>query len=55
MTVYTDLKESENIVKRLCEAPQVLEVYTCLSEELQIIAKVVADDRRDFTILSQSP
>ncbi|MEM2816775.1 MAG: Lrp/AsnC family transcriptional regulator [Candidatus Bathyarchaeia archaeon] len=58
MTVYTDPKESESIVKRLCEAPQVLEVYTCLSEELQIIAKVVADDQEglhDFIAKSVAP
>jgi len=45
MTVFTDPKESEKVAKILCEAPQVLEVYTSLSEELQIIAKVFAENQ----------
>ena len=45
MTVYTDPKESETVAARLCRAPEVLEVYTSLSEELLIMAKVVAEDQ----------
>ena len=48
MTVFTDPKESERVAKELCEAPQVLEVYTSLSEELQIIAKVVAENQESL-------
>jgi len=48
MTVFTDPKESERVAERLCEAPQVLEVYTSLSEELLIIAKVVAEDQESL-------
>ena len=45
MTVFTDPKESENVAKKLSEATEVLEVSTSLSEELSIIAKVVAKDQ----------
>jgi len=45
MTVFTDPKESENVAKKLSEAKEVLEVSTSLSEELLIIAKVVAKDQ----------
>ncbi|MEM4704721.1 MAG: Lrp/AsnC family transcriptional regulator [Candidatus Bathyarchaeia archaeon] len=45
MTVYTDPKESENVAEKLCLMPQVLEVYTSLSEELLIIAKAVETDQ----------
>jgi len=48
MTVYTDPKESEKVAEKLCQAPQVIEVYTSLSEELQIIAKVIADNQEDL-------
>jgi len=48
MTIYTDPKESEKVAEKLCEAPQVLEVYTSLSEELQIIAKVVAENQESL-------
>ncbi|MCL6579226.1 MAG: Lrp/AsnC family transcriptional regulator [Candidatus Bathyarchaeota archaeon] len=48
MTVYTDPKESEKVAEKLCEAPQVIEVYTSLSEELQIIAKVIAENQEDL-------
>ncbi len=48
MTVYTDPKESEKVAERLSEAPQVIEVYTSLSEELQIIAKVVAGNQEEM-------
>jgi Lrp/AsnC family leucine-responsive transcriptional regulator len=48
MTIYTNPKESEKVAEKLCEAPQVLEVYTSLSEELQIIAKVVAENQENL-------
>jgi len=48
MTVYTDPKESEKVAEKICQAPEILEVYTSLSEELQIIAKVVADDQESL-------
>jgi Lrp/AsnC family leucine-responsive transcriptional regulator len=45
MTIITDPKESENVAEKLSEFNEVLEVYTSLSEELLIIAKVVAEDQ----------
>jgi Lrp/AsnC family leucine-responsive transcriptional regulator len=48
MTVYTDPKESEKVAEKLCKAPEVLEVYTSLSEELQIIAKVIAENQESL-------
>ncbi len=48
MTVYTDPKESERVAKRLSEAKEVLEVSMSLSEELLIIAKVVARDQEEL-------
>jgi DNA-binding Lrp family transcriptional regulator len=44
MTVFTDPKKSENVATKLSEFEEVLEVFTSLSEELLIIAKVVAED-----------
>jgi len=48
MTVYTDPKESEKVAEKLCRTPEVLEVYTSLSEELLIIAKVVAENQESL-------
>jgi DNA-binding Lrp family transcriptional regulator len=48
MTIYTDPKESERVAQELCGAPQVVEVYTSLSEELQIMAKVVAENQESL-------
>jgi DNA-binding Lrp family transcriptional regulator len=45
MTIITDPKESEHVAEKLCKIPQVTEVYTSLSEELQIIAKVTAENQ----------
>ena len=45
ITIFTDPKESENIARKLSEFKEVLEVFTSLSEELLIIAKVVAEDQ----------
>jgi DNA-binding Lrp family transcriptional regulator len=48
MTIYTDPKESERVAEKLCEAPQVLEVYTSLSEELLLIVKAVAENQESL-------
>jgi DNA-binding Lrp family transcriptional regulator len=48
MTVYTDPKESDRVAEKLCKAPEVLEVYASLSEELLIIAKVVAENQESL-------
>jgi Lrp/AsnC family transcriptional regulator for asnA, asnC and gidA len=48
MTIYTDPKESERVAEKLCNAPGILEVYTSLSEELLIMAKVVAENQESL-------
>ena len=48
MTIYTDPKESENVALKLSEATEVLEVSTSISEELSIIAKVIAKDQEQL-------
>jgi len=48
MTVYTDPKESENVAQKLSEAEEVLEVSLSLSEELLIIAKVIARNQEEL-------
>jgi DNA-binding Lrp family transcriptional regulator len=48
MTIYTDPKESEKVAQKLSKASQVLEVYTSLSEELLIMAKVVAENQESL-------
>ncbi|NIO37662.1 AsnC family transcriptional regulator [Candidatus Bathyarchaeota archaeon] len=58
MTVFTDPKESEAVAEKLCKASQVLEVYTSLSEELIVMAKVVAEDQErlhEFIASSVAP
>jgi len=45
MTITADPKEAEHIAKRLAEFGEVLEVSTSFSEELVIVAKVVAQDQ----------
>jgi Lrp/AsnC family transcriptional regulator for asnA, asnC and gidA len=45
MTVYTDPKESETVAKKLAESKEILEVSMSLSEELLILAKVLACDQ----------
>jgi len=58
MTIFTDPKKSERVAERLCKAPQILEVYTSLSEELLIIAKVFAEDQEglhEFIASSVAP
>lgn len=48
MTIYTEPKESEKVAEKLCKAPEILEVYTSLSEELQIIAKITAENQESL-------
>jgi len=48
MTIITDPKESEHVAEKLCKMPQITEVYTSLSEELQIIAKVTAESQESL-------
>jgi len=48
MTITTDPKETENIAKKMTKYSQVLEVATSFSEELVIIAKVVAKDQAEL-------
>jgi len=45
MTVFADPKEIENVAKTLADMREAVEVDTSLSEELLIIAKVVAEDQ----------
>ncbi len=45
MTVFADPKETEVVAKKLAEMREAVEVDTSLSEELLIIAKVVAEDQ----------
>ncbi len=55
MTLFTDPKESENVATKLTEFEEVLEVFTSLSEELSIIAKVIAEDQEKLhTFIAQS-
>jgi len=58
MTIITDPKESEHVAEKLCKIPQITEVYTSLSEELQIIAKVTAENQEtlhEFIATSVAP
>lgn len=48
MTVYTDPKEAERVAAKLAALPEILEVYTSLSEELLIIAKVSAGSQENL-------
>jgi DNA-binding Lrp family transcriptional regulator len=45
LTVFTDPKESDKVAAELAKHEQVLEVFTSLSEELFIIAKIVAQNQ----------
>lgn len=45
MMITADPKETENIARKLAKFGQVLEVSTSFSEELVILAKVVAQDQ----------
>jgi len=48
MMVYTDPKETERVAEKLAALPEALEVYTSLSEELLIIAKVTASSQENL-------
>lgn len=48
MIITTDPKETESIARKMAKYGQVLEVTTSFSEELVIIAKVVAKDQADL-------
>jgi Lrp/AsnC family leucine-responsive transcriptional regulator len=48
VTVYTDPKETERVAEKLAKSPEVLEVYTSLSDELLIMAKIVAATQEDL-------
>ncbi|MGD8506204.1 MAG: Lrp/AsnC family transcriptional regulator [Candidatus Bathyarchaeota archaeon] len=45
VTIHTEPKESENIADKLAKFSEVLETFTSFSEELVIIAKVIARDQ----------
>jgi DNA-binding Lrp family transcriptional regulator len=45
MTVFADPKETEEVARKLAEMREAVEVNTSLSEELSIIAKVMAEDQ----------
>jgi len=48
VTVYTDPKETEGVAEKLAKSCQVLEVYTSLSDELLIMAKVWAGSQEEL-------
>jgi Lrp/AsnC family leucine-responsive transcriptional regulator len=48
MTVFTDPREAEKLALKLATFKEVLEVSTCFSEELAIIAKVVVHDQEEL-------
>jgi DNA-binding Lrp family transcriptional regulator len=48
MTIFTDPKLTEEVAEKLSQMSEVVEVDTSLSEELLIIAKVVADDQEQL-------
>ena len=55
MTVFTDPKESDKVATELSQFKEVSEVSTSLSEELLIIAKVIAEDQeRLHSFIAQS-
>jgi len=55
ITVFTDPKESDKVAEQLAKHDQVSEVFTSLSEELLIIAKIVAGDQEKLhTFIAQS-
>jgi len=45
VTVFTNPKESGKVAEQLAKQEQVVEVFTSLSEELLIIAKIVVEDQ----------
>lgn len=55
LTIFTDPKESEKVAKELAKYKEVLEVSTSLSEELCVVAEVVAEDQEKLhSFIAQS-
>jgi Lrp/AsnC family transcriptional regulator for asnA, asnC and gidA len=55
LTILTDPKASEKVAKELAKFKEVLEVSTSLSEELCVIAEVVAEDQEKLhSFIAQS-
>ncbi len=55
VTVYTNPKESEQIAEKLAKFDEVKEAFTSFSEELVIIAKVIARDQAQLhSFIAQS-
>lgn len=48
VTVYTDPKETESVAERLAQRAEVHEVYTSFSDELLIVAKVMAQSQENL-------
>lgn len=48
VTIFTDPKESGKVAKKLTKYKSILEISTSLSEELLIIAKIVAEDQEEL-------
>lgn len=48
VTVYTEPKEAEKVAETLARSPEALEVYTSLSEELLVMAKVLAASQENL-------
>ena len=48
MTVYTDPKLTENVAEKLSKEKEVMEVSLSLSEDLLILAKVLAKDQNSL-------
>jgi len=58
VTIVASPRESEKVAEKLCKVREVLEVYASVSDELSIIAKVVADTQEmlhDFIANSVAP
>jgi Lrp/AsnC family transcriptional regulator for asnA, asnC and gidA len=48
LTIFTDPKKSEKVAEGLAKHEQVLEVFSSLSEEFFIIAKIISEDQEDL-------
>jgi len=55
VTIFTDPKESEKVAEQLAKHKNVSEVFTSLSEELLIIAKIATEDQEKLhSFIAQS-
>jgi len=55
LTIFTNPKESEKVAQELVRYKEVLKVFSSLSEELCIIAEVVAEDQEQLhSFIAQS-